>query len=1136
MVPRFAVVCVSASLVCLLPLAAQPLDLADAHEGGGAAIGSWLSLAQEQIRSSEYHFALRSGPVANGLPPGYHAPNRAHDLRIGVSTDGVHVVSRTGDPGDWHWSVAVGEAAHGGAAVFASEAAATLSRPGLDVRVVNAMDGIEHVLAPSEAFTTDSEGKRFAARLAFDTDLAAHQVSGTALEFQRDGRPVLRYEIEGAAHAMGSPAGASLRLVEGGAATVAVVEARTDDAAGPLEVRARVTGLGGAHNWSGLGGQAWSGYGWSVATAGDVNGDGYSEVLVGASGYDEGMLDEGRVFLYRGSATGLASSADWTAGVGVEFAYFGASVATAGDVNADGYSDVIVGAPGAERVPGTHRKGAAYLWYGGASGLGPNGTLANADRELVASEVYEMFGRSVATAGDVDGDGYSDVVVGAPQDDQLSGGYGRVYLYKGAAFGLQVSHSWLEVSTEYADHFGASVATAGDVNGDGYSDLVIGAPFADYGGYSSSGAAYVYLGGPDVPADTAQMTWGPSDEAAQAGLGVSTAGDVNGDGYSDVLIGAPWFGVTPEETGAVFLMLGSSGGVLSTPTWSAKGDVARGWFGSGVATAGDVNGDGYGDILVGQQLGDRAYVWQGDADGLGPFGTTSNADWTGYGPSGTDYGARVATAGDVNGDGYSDVIVGAPGLTQVETEEGAAFLYYGGPGELADEPDWYRNIGQEGADLGFSVASAGDVNGDGYADVIAGAPGYDSGYPDEGMAMVYHGSAEGPIGSVSVLPIWRALGGQAGAAFGTSVASAGDVNGDGYSDVIVGAPEYDSGQSDEGAAFVWHGWSTGLQGDAGTVALANWSAQGDQADSGFGGAVASAGDVNGDGYADVAVGAKDFDFPEMDEGAVFVWHGSNAGLGDPGTPANSDWREDGDTDDASLGNSVASAGDVNRDGFSDLIAGGAYFAATWHGSSSGLGTAGVDWVKAGSQSTALFGYSVSSAGDVNGDGYSDVVIGAPLQTGSQSNEGAAWAYCGSPAGLASTACWADVGGLSLSAFGWSVSPAGDLDGDGFADIAVGAPGWTNGELAEGQVRVYYGSAWGPVSYSGGDWVYESDTAYANLGYSVAGVGDVTGEGFGDLMVGAPRQEFLGSQQGTVHVFYGGGGIGRQVLPRQTTTD
>jgi hypothetical protein len=404
------------------------------------------------------------------------------------------------------------------------------------------------------------------------------------------------------------------------------------------------------------------------------------------------------------------------------------------------------------------------------------------------------------------------------------------------------------------------------------------------------------------------------------------------------------------------------------------------------------------------------------------------------------------------------------------------------------------------------------------------------------MAIVYHGSHDGPVGSVSLLPKWRAYGGQASAALGTSVASAGDVNGDGYSDVIIGAPGNDNGQADEGGAFVWLGSTTGLSGDTGTTAHANWSAESDQAESGFGGSVASAGDVNGDGYADVAVGAKDFDFPEEDEGAVFVWHGSASGLGDSGTPANSDWREDGDTDNASLGNSVASAGDVNRDGFSDLIAGGAYLAAVWHGSSSGLSSLGVDWVQAGSQPTALFGYSVSTAGDVNGDGYSDVVIGAPLQTGTQSNEGGAWAYCGGASGLESTACWADLGGSPLSFFGWSVSSAGDLNGDGYSDIAVGAPSWTDGETAEGQVRVYYGSAWGPVSYNGGDWAYESDVAYANVGFSVAAAGDVTGDGFGDLIVGAPHHTWSQDYEGRMLVFYGTGSIGRQVLPRQMRTD
>jgi hypothetical protein len=160
------------------------------------------------------------------------------------------------------------------------------------------------------------------------------------------------------------------------------------------------------------------------------------------------------------------------------------------------------------------------------------------------------------------------------------------------------------------------------------------------------------------------------------------------------------------------------------------------------------------------------------------------------------------------------------------------------------------------------------VNGDGYADVIVGAPNYDNGQADGGRVSVYHGSA----GGLSTTPVWTAESDQASAYFGNSVATAGDVNGDGYADVIVGAPNYDNGQTDEGRAFVYHGSAGGLS------ATPNWTAESNQADAYFGSSVGTAGDVNGDGYADVIVGAPNYDNGQADEGRAFVYYG-NGGRG-----------------------------------------------------------------------------------------------------------------------------------------------------------------------------------------------------------------------------------------------------------------
>jgi hypothetical protein len=168
---------------------------------------------------------------------------------------------------------------------------------------------------------------------------------------------------------------------------------------------------------------------------------------------------------------------------------------------------------------------------------------------------------------------------------------------------------------------------------------------------------------------------------------------------------------------------------------------------------------------------------------------------------GAFFGASVSAAGDVNGDGYADVIIGAIYYDNVLSSEGRAFLFHGSAAGLPAVANWTQDGGQTSAGFGLPVSSAGDVNGDGYADVIVGAHSYDNGQTDEGRALVYYGSATG----LSTFRDWVAESDQAGAHFGLSAAGAGDVNGDGYADVIIGASRYDNGAASEGAAFLYYG-------------------------------------------------------------------------------------------------------------------------------------------------------------------------------------------------------------------------------------------------------------------------------------------------------------------------------------------
>jgi len=221
--------------------------------------------------------------------------------------------------------------------------------------------------------------------------------------------------------------------------------------------------------------------------------------------------------------------------------------------------------------------------------------------------------------------------------------------------------------------------------------------------------------------------------------------------------------------------------------------------------------------------------------------------------------------GDVNGDGYDDLIVGADRYDSGQTNEGAVYVFYGSADGLNTVHDWMVESNQNSVHFGYNTT--GDFNGDGYDDIAAGAYSYDSLYTDEGAVFVYYGSPTGP----SLTPGWQSTGNQAGAYFGVWVASAGDVNGDGYDDLLVVASGYDNGQTDEGRAFLFYGSATGLSAQSG------WSMESDQNSGGLTRAK-GAGDVNGDGYDDVIVGAENYDANFTNEGRVWLFYGSPTGL------------------------------------------------------------------------------------------------------------------------------------------------------------------------------------------------------------------------------------------------------------------
>jgi FG-GAP-like repeat/FG-GAP repeat len=401
------------------------------------------------------------------------------------------------------------------------------------------------------------------------------------------------------------------------------------------------------------------------------------------------------------------------------------------DVNGDGYPDLAIGAPGQTGSP----TGAVYIYFGQSGG-----GFGAMPQVLRSPPEARSFGASVASAGDVNGDGYADLIVGAPSSvDGAVMNVGSAYLYLGGGpktgkLVLPPTPLNLPPGVGVASYFGTSVASAGDVNCDGYADVIIGAPGVE----SGNGAAYVYLGGASGFAST-KASMLPAIAAGSSGFGTSVAGigDEDGDGCGDVVVGAPLDG-----TGSAYVYLGGvafSGTPIPLPTGGADGGLPVGsLFGSAVAGVGDVNGDGYADLIVGAKTAQ---------DGVGAallyLGNKLSAAPTVLTGSGGDFGAAVAGAGDVNGDGYADFLVGQPG----GAGNGTTYLYFGGTsasgGGKQIATDGTRDPGSA---FGTSVTSTGIGFDGGLSGFVVGGPDF---LNSRGAAYIYAASDAGTVTSAT---------------------------------------------------------------------------------------------------------------------------------------------------------------------------------------------------------------------------------------------------------------------------------------------------------------------------------------------------------------------------------------------------
>ncbi len=772
-----------------------------------------------------------------------------------------------------------------------------------------------------------------------------------------------------------------------------------------------------------------------IANAGDVNNDGFDDILIGCNFYDNVQSNEGICYMFLGSSTTPGTTPDWSVESNTSSAEFGNSVAAAGDINNDGYDDVVIGSY-------KHTtSGRVFIYHGNATGLSLTGT------SISGTGSGNEFGFCVTGNKDLNADGYDDIVTTAryKYGTGEASSAGRVYVFNGSATGIATTPSWTYTAKQANAHLGNAAAIS-DINNDGHFDLVVSAIDYDTIG-TDYGLVYVFMGTvAGFPASPTQLFLGTQTDE-DLGTTITDLGDLNNDGYHEIAVGSPYHDGAYTTSGRIYLFHGTATSLNLNPAMIISYEEFSAYTGRSVSALGDTNGDGFDDFIAVNAVYNEpdigsGLLYFGDAEMNLTFGLWNKNSTTAY------YGNTIGHM-DMNQDGEMDLMIGAPNFDGGSTDEGKLFVFWNNGGYFDLQPDWTVESQQAGSYFAGSLSSAGDVNGDGYIDIAVGAINFDAEETDDGAVIIYYGNAMHQPNEW-MRQIVDGGEGYGNSNYGSAICGGGDINNDGFDDIIISAPSYNGPYTYEGIVHVYSGSSEGILDES----LWNYSLTGSSHNTGN--ALVNA-NFNGDNYDDLLIASGGYDGLEGAEGRIDLFYGTATGFS-----TSPSWTVIGSDYWMDFGKHLAGGGDLNADGYADFIVSEEYYHYVntdslrfklYFGSPTFP-------VYSGWHLDVKFylgrgiGDIIYFDGDLNGDGYDEILFAEIKGENGQGDEGLVYCYQGGLYGPDDIPSLIE-NNIGLAYFGSALDIIPDMNDDGAGELFVGAPNQTT-NYGQGIVYMYYG--------------------------------------------------------------------------------